>query len=87
MNKLNEARSWRRALAAVATGLLLALATTASSALPAQADAPHPDSSHLTWADCTAKGNAGLNIAYVDYYCTTDWYDTKLIMLMVYFPE
>jgi hypothetical protein len=42
---------------------------------------------HLTWADCYAKGNAGLNIAYVDYYCTTDSGDPKFVLLMVYFPE
>ncbi|GAA4672202.1 hypothetical protein [Phytohabitans rumicis] len=77
----------RRVVAAVATGLLLASATVASSAQPAQADAPQPHGHHLTWADCYAKGNAGLNIMYVDYYCTTDYYDTKIITLMVYYPE
>ncbi len=74
----------KRLLTAAAIGMMLAVGTAASSA---QADAPQPYGSHLTWDDCYRKGNAGLNFAWVDYYCTTDWLDTKFILLMVYYPE
>jgi hypothetical protein len=77
----------RQAATALILGLLVASATVASSAQPAQADVYDRHSSHDTWEDCARKGDAGLNLWWVYYYCTADTgYDPKLIILMIYYP-
>jgi len=97
MTKMNEsvparrratvAARIRQVAAAVVMGLLLASATVASSALPAHADVYDRHSDHDTWEDCAAKGDAGLNVWWVYYYCTADTgYEDKNIILMIYYP-
>ncbi len=79
----------RRLVAAIAAGMLLALAATAIATPPAQAaETPLPWSRHDTYAECDHKGRSGMVVIWWQYNCTTDYtFDRKLVLLVVYLYE